>query len=103
MKSGLDAMPLFLLDDLLRGKKDEILSKYHLVACHLKIVTALVHDRRYLKGEYFGLCLCQNLEFVSAPTPLISDGPDKETSVQMHKRCGNCFILYNLVYEKLWF
>ena len=29
------------------GKKDEILSKYHLVACHFKIVSTLViHSRR---------------------------------------------------------
>ena len=83
------------------GKKDEILSKYHLVARHFKIVSTF-YNIRYFKGEYFCLCLCQNLEFASAP-PLISNGPGKGTSVQMHKRCGNCFTLYNLFYEKLWF
>ena len=28
MKSGLDAMPLFLVDDLLKGPKDNLVSKY---------------------------------------------------------------------------
>ena len=50
------------------GKKDEILSKYHLVARHFKIVSTF-YNIRYFKGEYFCLCLCQNLEFASAPPP----------------------------------